>query len=112
MWIRNSGSALVIRNNTILAGNHAEVGPNCGSGVRSTGHNLLGDLPAVQKNAEVLRISPQGAHTRKIIELFRAALDGSMTPTDALGASREWMVEEPCNGFWHGRAGVEQYVAA
>ena len=31
---------------------------------------------------------------------------------DALAASREWMLEEPCNGFWHGRAGVEQYVAA
>ena len=75
-------------------------------------HNLLGDLPAVHANAEVLRISPQGAHTRQIIELFRAALDGHRSPADALAASREWMVEEPCNGFWHGRAGVEQYVAA
>lgn len=75
-------------------------------------HNLLGDLPAVQKSAEVLRISPQGSNTRRIVELFRAALDGTMTPADALAASREWMVEAPCNGFWHGRAGVEQYVAA
>ena len=75
-------------------------------------HNLLGDLPAVQKNAEVLRISPQGAHTRQIIELFRAVLDGTQTPSAALAASRELMVEAPCNGFWHGRAGVEQYVAA
>ena len=75
-------------------------------------HNLLGDLPAVRASAEVLRISPQGAHTRQIVELFRAALDGSRNPTDALAASREWMLEEPCNGFWHGRAGVEQYVAA
>ena len=41
-----------------------------------------------------------------------AALDGHRSPADALAASREWMVEEPCNGFWHGRAGVEQYVAA
>lgn len=75
-------------------------------------HNLLGDLPAVRAGAEVLRISPQGAHTRQIIELFRAALDDGRSPADALAASREWMVEEPCNGFWHGRAGVEQYVAA
>ena len=43
---------------------------------------------------------------------FRAALDDRRSPADALAASREWMVEEPCNGFWHGRAGVEQYVAA
>ncbi len=75
-------------------------------------HNLLGDLPAVRASAEVLRISPQGAHTRQIVELFRAALDEQRGPADALAASREWMVEEPCNGFWHGRAGVEQYVAA
>ncbi|MDA0234436.1 MAG: U32 family peptidase [Proteobacteria bacterium] len=75
-------------------------------------HNLLGDLAAVRQNAEVLRISPQGANTRQIVDLFRATLDGARNPTEALAASREWMVEEPCNGFWHGRAGVEQYVAA
>ena len=75
-------------------------------------HNLLGDLPAVGQNAEVLRISPQGANTRSIVEIFRAVVDGKRAPADALAASREWMVEEPCNGFWHGRVGVEQYVAA
>lgn len=41
--INSNGTALTI-NNTILAGNRAEFGPNCGSGVRSTGHNLLGAL--------------------------------------------------------------------
>ncbi|AMO38425.1 U32 family peptidase [Thauera humireducens] len=75
-------------------------------------HNLLADLPAVQGKAEMLRISPQGASTRGIVELFRAALDGAHTPADALAASRALMVEAPCNGFWHGRAGVEQYIAA
>ena len=75
-------------------------------------HNLLGDLPAVTAHAEVLRISPQGAHTPAIIELFRGALDGDLSPSAALDTSRELMVAAPCNGFWHGRAGVEQYVAA
>ena len=75
-------------------------------------HNLLGDLPAVRQNAEVLRISPQGSDTRRVVELFRAALDDAQTPAAALAASRELMVEAPCNGFWHGRAGAEQYVAA
>ncbi len=41
--INSNGTALTI-NNTILAGNQASIGANCGSGVRSTGHNLLGDL--------------------------------------------------------------------
>ena len=75
-------------------------------------HNLLGDLPTVMPHAEVLRISPQGSHTPAIIELFRKVVDGDLSPSAALDASRELMVEAPCNGFWHGRAGVEQYIAA
>ncbi|KIN91629.1 U32 family peptidase [Thauera sp. SWB20] len=73
-------------------------------------HNLLGDLAAVREHGEVLRISPQGADTAQVVALFRAALDGATTPAEALAASRAWMVAEPCNGFWHGRAGVEQYA--
>ncbi|MBS0543184.1 MAG: U32 family peptidase [Proteobacteria bacterium] len=75
-------------------------------------HNLLGDLAGVRGKAELLRISPQGSHTRDIVELFRAALDGARTPAAALDDCRPLMVEAPCNGFWHGRAGVEQFVAA
>ncbi len=74
-------------------------------------HNLLGDLPALRTSTEVLRISPQGAHNREILDLFRATLDGHGTPAEALAASSRWMPEAPCNGFWHGRAGVEQFVA-
>ncbi|ATE61385.1 U32 family peptidase [Thauera sinica] len=75
-------------------------------------HNLLGDLGDVRGKAEVLRISPQGAHTHAIAGLFRATLDGTLSPAQALADSRALMVEAPCNGFWHGRAGVEQYVGA
>lgn len=73
-------------------------------------HNLLGDLAAVREQAEVLRISPQASHTAQIIALFRAALDGECGPAAAFERSRELMVEAPCNGFWHGRPGVEQLV--
>lgn len=75
-------------------------------------HNLLADLPNLAGRVEVLRISPQGAHTLDIVTLFRAALDGKLTPAAALDASRDYMPEAACNGFWHGRPGVEQYVAA
>ncbi len=75
-------------------------------------HNLLADLPGLAGRAEVLRVSPQGAHTLDILTLFRAALDAKLTPSAALDASRDYMPEAPCNGFWHGRPGVEQYVAA
>lgn len=75
-------------------------------------HNLLADLPSVAGTAEVLRISPQGEHTSTIIELFRAALDTELSAKAALDASRERMPAAPCNGFWHGVAGAEQFVAA
>lgn len=41
--INSDGTSLTM-SNTILAGNQAATGPNCGFAIRSTGHNLLGDL--------------------------------------------------------------------
>jgi collagenase-like PrtC family protease len=75
-------------------------------------HNLLADLPALANSAEVLRISPQGNHTREIVELFRATLDGRQTPKAAFAASLPLMPDAPCNGFWHGKPGVDQLVSA
>ncbi|HRP96144.1 MAG TPA: U32 family peptidase [Rhodocyclaceae bacterium] len=75
-------------------------------------HNLLADLPAVTEVADVLRVSPQGEHTTDVLALFRAALDGTTSPQAAFEQSAAWMVDQPCNGFWHGRPGLEQYVAA
>lgn len=75
-------------------------------------HTLLGDLPVIEGCAEILRISPQGSHTRAIVEHFRATLDGRETPAEALTASAGQMPAAPCNGFWHGRPGVEQFVPA
>ncbi|MGE0014259.1 MAG: U32 family peptidase [Azoarcus sp.] len=75
-------------------------------------HNLLADLPALANSAEVLRISPQGSHTAEIVELFRAALDARLTPKAAFAASLPLMPDAPCNGFWHGKPGVDQLVSA
>ena len=75
-------------------------------------HNLLAELPALRGAADVLRVSPQGAHTVEVLHLFRAVLDGAVPPADAFTRSAAWMAEGPCNGFWHGRPGAEQYVAA
>lgn len=73
-------------------------------------HNLLGDLASVRRTAQVLRVSPQGDHTVEVLKLFRDAVADEVSPQDAFRRSAEWMVEAPCNGFWHGRPGVEQYV--
>ncbi|WP_300443308.1 U32 family peptidase [Zoogloea sp.] len=76
-------------------------------------HTLLGDLPAVTADGiDILRISPQGENTGDIIRLFRHTLDGITPPAEALTAAIPLLPEAPCNGFWHGRPGVEQFVTA
>ncbi len=75
-------------------------------------HNLLGDIDGLRASpAQVLRISPQGRGTPAVLELFRAVLDGRRRPAEALAECRGLMPAEACNGFWHGRAGVEEYIA-
>ncbi len=73
-------------------------------------HNLLADLSSVRRSAQVMRVSPQGEHTIRVLQLFRESADGQLAPQEAFRRSAECMVEAPCNGFWHGRPGVEQYV--
>jgi O2-independent ubiquinone biosynthesis protein UbiV len=59
----------------------------------------LADLRAL--NVDVLRISPQSQHTRRIVETFRAALDGA----PAADLSR-FMPVGSCDGYWRGAAGM------
>ena len=40
----------------------------------------------------------------------RKAIDGLVPPLDALQDAIPLLPEAPCNGFWHGRPGVEQLV--
>ena len=71
-------------------------------------YNLLMDLPAVlAAGVDVLRISPQAAGTPEIVAAFRAALDGALTPPAAWQSLSPWMPEGGCNGFWHGRPGLD-----
>jgi len=75
-------------------------------------HNLLADLPGVaDAGVGILRILPQGEHTADIITLFDETRRQVLDPQLAFEHSHAYMTDAPCNGFWHGRAGVEQYVA-
>ena len=76
-------------------------------------YNLLAELPELaEAGVTHLRISPQGERTMEVIDLFRQALDGRLDPQEAYAASQPLMPEAACNGFWHGRPGLEQYVTA
>ncbi len=73
-------------------------------------HNLLGDLAAVSASADLVRVSPQGAHTLEILALFRDTLDARQTPHSAFAASTPLAPGAACNGFWHGRPGLEHHL--
>jgi len=76
-------------------------------------HNLVGefdDLMAV--GVDVLRISPQWEHTGDIVALFHDVARGARTGAQALAAMTELMPDQPCNGYWHGRPGLEMVGAA
>ncbi|MEK7737575.1 MAG: U32 family peptidase, partial [Pseudomonadota bacterium] len=75
-------------------------------------YNLLLDLPALRSAAvDIARINPQAEHTAKLIDLFRRCNADLLAPQDAWEALRQYLPADPCNGFWHGRPGLEQVMA-
>jgi collagenase-like PrtC family protease len=71
-------------------------------------YNLLAELESMPGLVNVLRISPQPQHTGDVAALFHAALDGAATPAQAARELAPLLPEAACNGYWHGRPGLEQ----
>jgi collagenase-like PrtC family protease len=57
-------------------------------------------------NVTLLRLSPQSHHTDRIVNLFRALLDGSLAPADAPAKLAPFLPAQPCDGYWLGEAGM------
>ncbi len=76
-------------------------------------YNLLLELPHLREmGVAVARISPQAEHTAAVIGLFRRCLEGELMPQAAWEQTRQLLAGDTCNGFWHGRPGLEQVMAA
>lgn len=72
-------------------------------------YNLINELPVMcDLGVAVMRISPQANHTAQIIEIFRSALSQKISSTEAQQQMLPFMPEAPCNGFWHGKSGMDQ----
>ena len=84
-----------------------------GTQTQSAGvYTLLAELPALEAaGVDVVRVSPQGDGTLEVLGAFRDAIDGRRTPEAAFASIAARLPGAPCNGFWHGRPGVE-FVAA
>ena len=76
-------------------------------------YNLIRELDELsQLGVDVLRISPQSANTFEIANLFRQCLDSAITPDLAAQQMESLMPAAACNGYWHGRSGIEQVAAS
>ncbi len=71
--------------------------------------NLLCELPDLRAlGVDAVRISPQAQHTEQVIALFDATRSGALAPREALARLEPLMPSAGCNGYWHGRPGLEQ----
>lgn len=71
--------------------------------------NLVDELAVMHAmGVDAVRISPQAQHNERIIDVFDQVRRGKLVPTVAAQALREWMPDQPCNGYWNGEPGMHQ----
>jgi collagenase-like PrtC family protease len=61
-----------------------------------------------QAGVDVVRVSPQPLHTDDIIDVFHRRLQGTLSAAEAVKQMESLMPDEPCDGYWHARAGIQQ----
>jgi collagenase-like PrtC family protease len=72
-------------------------------------YNLVGELEAMAAlGVDVVRISPQAQHTARIVKLFHAVAAGQMAADAALAQMAPLMPDVACDGYWHGKPGLEK----
>ena len=75
-------------------------------------YNLLPELAAMQAlGVDVVRISPQSAHTVDIVNLFHDVLMQKISAESAMQTMTGLMPDQPCNGYWYGKPGLEQLAS-
>lgn len=69
--------------------------------------NLVRELPVLAElGVDVVRVSPQSRHMAAIIDTFARVVDGRLPPEAAAHALEATMPAGPCDGYWHGGAGM------
>jgi collagenase-like PrtC family protease len=71
-------------------------------------YNLLPDYAELAAaGVDILRISPQRTGTAEVVAGFRQVVDGAASPRAAWQSIQAQLPAGACNGFWHGRPGLE-----
>src|SRR5690606_37900208 len=74
-------------------------------------YTLIHALDALRDlGVDVLRLSPQSQHMDQVVAAFRAVLDGREPADTAHQRLVPLMPAAPCNGYWHGRAGLDMVL--
>lgn len=72
-------------------------------------YNLIGEVDALKAlQVDVLRLSPQSQHMTEIVRLFDDVVDGRLDGVQALSEMHPLMPDAHCDGFWHGKPGLER----
>ena len=72
-------------------------------------YNLIGELDSMRNTGvDVVRVSPQAFHTAKILRLFRETMENRLSAHAATQKIAALMPDHACDGYWHGRPGIEQ----
>jgi collagenase-like PrtC family protease len=72
-------------------------------------YNLIAELGTMRETGvDVVRVSPQSTHTADILGLYRAVLDNPESARQATQQMAALMPDQPCDGYWFGRPGIEQ----
>jgi collagenase-like PrtC family protease len=72
-------------------------------------YNLLPDLQDLRDlGVDVVRISPQSQHTGEIVQVVSDVLLGALDAVQAQAKLLPLMPDQPCNGYWHSKPGLEQ----
>jgi collagenase-like PrtC family protease len=75
-------------------------------------YNLIEELGAMRAmGVGAIRLSPQSAHMGEIVGIVRSVLSGTLSGSQARARMAPLMPADACNGYWHGRPGLEQCAA-
>ena len=75
-------------------------------------YDLGNAIPRLRElGVDRLRLSPQSAHMNEIIEAYHGALIGGLSEGELETALAPIRLTPPCDGYWHGKPGIEHLTA-
>lgn len=71
-------------------------------------YNLAGEFAALEAGGvDVVRVSPQSQHTAQVLAVFDDLRHGRTAPARAVDALVPLLPDAACDGYWHGKPGLE-----